>query len=185
MSTPESLDVGGPLATPPDDLAAQVAADVPVGGDEVDPGALLAAIQQMQDRVAQLEAEKRTAGAAPLLATSEALRAALGEHASGKTTGQAGSDAYAEALSLADDLVEASRNAVNSGDGSAPAKIAPRLVRALARAHPGPGDHHYWRQAESFLADVPDQAESLSPVQGFVAVGGRAPAKVVQGSVTG
>ncbi len=184
---------GEPLAADPAELAARLAAGqqaaaLPVGAasDAPDPAHLLAMIQELQSKYQQLEAEKRTAGAEPLISTAESFRNALADHVSGKTTGGTDPGKHAEIQGLADDLLDAAHNAVTSGDGNPVVKIAQRIERALRRIHPGPGDHHYFRQAESFIADVPDLADQVAPPTTFPAVGtSRAPAKVVQGSVTG
>ena len=184
---------GQPLAADPAELAAQLAAgqaaaDQPVGAapDGPDPAQLLAMIQELQSKYTKLEAERRTAGTAPLIATAESFRNAVADHVSGKTTGAQDADKHAEIQGLADDLLDAAHNAVTSGDGGPVLRLAQRIERALARIHPGPGDHHYFRQAESFAADIPEAAEDLAPPTSFAAVGSdRAPAKVVQGSVTG
>jgi len=186
-------DTGQPLAADPADLAmrlaaGQQAAGQPVGAapDGPDPAQLLAMIQELQDKYSQLEAEKRTAGAEPLISTAESLRNALLDHVSGKTTGTQDPDKHAEVLGLADDLLDAAHNAVASGDGGPVVKIGQRIERALRRIHPGPGDHPYFRQAESFAQDVPDLADQLAPPTSFAQVGSqRAPVKVVPGSVTG
>lgn len=186
-------DTGQPLSADPAALGAQLAAgqaaaDQPVGAapDGPDPAQLLAMIQELQDKYQRLEQEKRTTGAAPLIATAESFRNAIADHVSGKTTGGQDADRHAEIQGLADDLLDAAHNSVASGDGGPVLALARRIERALRRIHPGPGDHHYFRQAESFLGDVPELAEDLAPPTTFAAVGStRAPAKVVQGSVTG
>lgn len=186
-------DIGTPLAEDPAELGAQLAAGQAQAGQAIgaapdgpDPAQLLAMIQELQTKYSQLEAEKRTAGAEPLIATAESFRNAIADHVSGKTTGTQDPERHAEVQGLADDLVDAAHNAVASGDGGPVIRIAQRIERALRRAHPGPGDHHYWRQAESFIGDVPDLAEQLAPPTTFAAVGSsRPPAKVVAGSVTG
>lgn len=186
-------DTGQPLNADPAGLAAQLAegqaqAGQPVGAapDAPDPAQLLAMIQDLQERYQRLEEEKRTAGAEPLISTAESFRDAIAHHASGKTTGGQDPDRHAELTGLADDLVDAAHNSVASGDGGPVLALGRRIEAALRRAHPGPGDHHYFRQAQGFAADVPDLADQLAPPTTFAAVGSsRAPAKVVQGSVTG
>ena len=184
---------GQPLSDDPASLAARLAAGQQAAGEPVgaapdgpDPAALLAMIQELQGKYQQLEAEKRTAGAEPLVSTAESFRAAVQDHVSGKTTGGQDPDKHAEILGLAEDLVAAAANAVTSGEAGAVIRIAQRIGQALRRIHPGPGDHHYFRQAESFITDVPELADRLAPPTTFAAVGtDRAPARVVQGSVTG
>jgi hypothetical protein len=186
-------DPGQPLNADPAELGAQLAAgqaaaDQPIGAapDAPDPAQLLAMIQDLQTRYSQLEQEKRTTGAAPLISTAESFRNAVADHVSGKTTGHQDADKHAEIQGLADDLLDAAHNAVGSGNGDPVLQLARRVEAALRRIHPGPGDHHYFRQAESFIGDVPELADQLAPPTKFAAVGSsRAPAKVVQGSVTG
>lgn len=160
--------------------AGQAAADVPVGATEVDTVALQRTIEAMQRRVEVLEAERRaSAPASPIVGTAQALRTALAEHASGKTTGVPGpTPADADILALGDDLVAAAGNAADSGDGGPVGRIAVKIERWLQR-HLLPGDHPFLREIASHLADVKDQADELEPKDTTP------PGKVVAGSVVG
>jgi len=170
-------ELGGALAA-----AGAQAADVDVNALLAE---LLSAQQALQAQVNALQAEKAQAKAEPVKTTAAALKAAILEHASGKTTGNGAID-HSALISLADDAVEAAGNAVESGDAGPLAAITARIVRALAKHHPGPGDHHWFRQAQSQAADLQDQAEAIVPQRAAAAVtSDRAPAKVVEGSVVG
>jgi len=148
---------------------------------------LLATQASLQAQVDALQAEKAQAKAEPVKATAEALKNAILEHASGKTTGNPSID-HSALISLAEDAIAAAAEAVlPGGTGVALAGIAVRIERALTRFNPGPGDHHYFRAAQSQAADLVDQAENLAPVPATAGAIGtdRAPAKVLAGSVVG
>lgn len=188
----QTTGLGPPSAGVPDaDVAAQLAAGqaaagVSMGGTYVDEDALRAVIEQ-QVRAA-VTAALRAAGAEPpgepLVNTATALRNLLKTHAS-----MAPGTDHTTALGLADDLVDAAGNAVESGDVSHVEKIAARLVTWLERlGHPGPGDFHYHRQALDFAKyHVPDAAGKVQPPAPPMAplTSTRPPAKVLEGSVTG
>jgi hypothetical protein len=95
-----------------------------------------------------------------------------------------------ELLRLADDTLDAAKNAVESGDTGTVRQVASKLERRLNFFHPGPGDHHYFRQALSLVSSsLPDAADTVTeakPDYSKPAVGSsQAPVKVLQGSVTG
>lgn len=172
-------------ATSPDELATQ-AAEQGASPTEVDAGALLKHIQAMQARLEALEQEKRAGNAPPLVATLEAARDLVTAHAAHTP----GTD-HAEALSLADDLVDAGKNATQSGDLGYVREIGARLHKWLTRHHPGPGENSYYRQALDFtgthLEDAADAYEDQAPKPSGAqeVTSGRPPAKVISGSVTG
>lgn len=177
-----------PGVTPPDEatvaatLAARQAAG-PAGLTGADVDTLLAGIKALQDRVDALEEEKAAGAAIPVQNTAETLRDLIRTHAAHNP----GPD-YSDLLRLADDGADAAKNAAETGDGTQVITIASRIARALAKVHPGPGDHHYFRQALGFAeVHLVDAAEALVPrPKAAAAVGSsQPPAKVVPGSVTG
>jgi hypothetical protein len=179
----------GPGTAPPSeaDVAAGLAAaqaGAPRGVTQVDVDALMGMIQGLQDQLNSLQAEKDAGDSAPVLGTASSLRDLIKVHAAHNP----GTD-HADVLRLADDAVDAATNAQDSGDGSIVGDIAGKIARALHRVHPGPGDHHYFRQALGFAeVHLPDAAAQLRPrpPQAAAAItSDRAPATVVQGSVTG
>lgn len=166
------------------DLAARQAA-APAGLTEVDVAQLLAGIKLLQDRVDALEAEKASGAAIPVLNTAEALRDLVATHAAHTPDTD-----HSDLLRLADDAVDAARNAAESGDGSLVTQISGKISRALHRVHPGPGTHHWFTQALGFAeVHLPDAAAQLVPKPARVPAGaivtpaGGVP--VIQGSVTG
>jgi hypothetical protein len=170
----------------PPEVAAQLSAPPATSGlTDVDVGELLAGIKALQDRVDALESEKASGAGLPVVNTAQALRDLIATHAAHTP----GTD-HSDLLRLADDAVDAAVNAVQSGDGGPLTDIAGKIARALARVHPGPGTHHYFQQATGFAeVHLPDAAAQLvkKPQRAPVAAVGsdRAPATVVQGSVTG
>ena len=95
-----------------------------------------------------------------------------------------------ELVRLADDLVDASKNAVDSGDTGPARSVAAKLERRLNAFNPGPGDHHYFRQALGLVSlHIPDAADTITeakPNYNAPAVSSsQPPARVLQGSVTG
>ena len=177
---------GIPSAPPEQDIASELAARQaahPAGITDVDIPAMLAMIQGLQARVDSMEADRAAGNAPPVKATAETIRDLLTAHANHNP----GAD-FTAVKGLADDLVDAAGNAADSGDGAALTAVAGKLERAVAKVHPGPGDHHYLTQALGFIRDhLPDVVDRLvPPVRPAAAVGsGRAPAKVIAGSVTG
>jgi hypothetical protein len=188
----QTTGLGPPTAGVPDaDVAAQLAAGQAaagqaMGGTVVDEDAIRAYIETMVRQ--QVTAALRAAGAEPpgepLVNTATSLRNLLKTHASMSP----GTD-HTAALGLADDLVEAAENAVKSGDVTYVGKIAAKLTAWLERlGNPGPGDHHYYRQALDFAKyHIPDAAENVHPpVQSAgLLTSTKPPAKVLEGSVTG
>lgn len=170
------------------DLAAGLAArqdSAPAGVTQVDVDSLMGLIQGLQNRLDQLQADKDAGDSAPVLGTANSLRDLIKVHAAHNPATDHG-----DVLRLADDAVDAATNAQDSGDGSIVSDIAGKIVRALHRVHPGPGDHHYFRQALGFAeVHLPDAAAQLKPRPQQAPAGeigsDRAPATVVQGSVTG
>jgi len=94
-----------------------------------------------------------------------------------------------ELVRLADDLVDAARNSVDSGDAGPARQVAAKLERRLNFFHPGPGDHHYFRQALGLVSvHVPDAADTIGDAQPTAApavASGKPPARVLEGSVVG
>lgn len=175
------------VAPPPEDevaagLAARQAAG-PAGMTGADVKALLAGIKALQDRVDALEEEKAAGAAVPVQNTAETMRDLIRTHAAMNPATD-----HSDVLRLADDAADAARNAAESGDGAEVIKIAAKLDRALTKVNPGPGDHHYFTQALGFArVHLIDAAESLipRPKQAPALESDRAPAQVIQGSVTG
>jgi hypothetical protein len=188
MSGPYFQPAPQPPAGPPpeEQVAAQLAAQqagAPAGVTDVDAGQLLDFIKTLQDRVDALEAEKAAGAAVPVVGTAEALRDLISVHASHTP----GTD-HSDLIRLADDAVDAAKNAAESGDGGPTTDIAAKIARALHRVHPGPGTHHYFQQALGFAeVHLPDAAAELvkKPAARAAVGSDRAPATVVQGSVTG
>lgn len=171
-----------PVGTGPsaDDLAAKVPA---ASATEVDVAALMARMDAMGAQLAALQAEQGTgAGEHNLIGASLAARDLIATH-------YEFSPRKDELVRLADDLVDAARNAVASGDTGPARTVADRLERKLKMWSPGPGDHHYWTQAFGLVSDhIPDAADTVTAAQpsNAPALGSSSgPAKVVAGSVTG
>lgn len=175
MTDPTSFGGGlspGQLAA---DLAAKQAA-APSGVTDVDPQALLAAIAQLQEQMAALQAEKAASGKAPLLAYAEQLVDFVA-HNHADTPGH----------QLALDLRDAAGNAVTSGGLSQVEKLVPKLSRWLHRNAPAPGENwHYANAVQVTDFHLPDAIDSFTPPPAPLApLSGGAPVKVVSGSVTG
>jgi hypothetical protein len=186
MSDSIAADLAAPVAT---GLPADTAQIVAGGGTatEADVTAMLAAMAAMQSRLDALEAERAAKNAPVLVSTAESLRNLLAIHASGVSGATAD---HTRALALADDAVDAAGNAVKSGDVSALRQITDKLSRALRAAHPGPGDHDYFRQALAFaeyhLPLAMDTFTDDQPASAAPAISSdKPPARVLQGSVTG
>lgn len=166
----------------PDDLAAAAAAASPT---ETDVTALLAAMQAQMAAMAQqittLKASQVPEGEHNLIGASAAARDLIAQHFEFHPKGP-------ELVRLADDLVDSARNSVASGDTGPTRQVAAKLERRLNFFHPGPGDHHYFRQALGLVSvHVPDAADTITEAQReALAVGSsQPPARVLQGSVTG
>ena len=176
---------GAPDADVAAQLAAgQAAAGEAIGGTIVDEDAIRSYIEA-QVR-AQVTAALRAAGAEPpgepLVNTAVSLRNLL------KTQDSMSPVDHGQALRLADELVDAAENAVESGDTGAVRNIAEQLTRWLKRAgNPGPGDHPYYRQAADFAEfHIPDAADQVrAPVKAPALTTTRPAAKVIAGNVTG
>lgn len=156
----------------------QAQAGQAIGSTDVDPAQMMQMIKALQERLDAAEAQRKQDNAPPLVSIAASARDNLQAHADANP----GTD-HTEALGLAGDLVEASKDAVQSLDGTRVGKIAARLETAMGAVNPGPGDHHWFRQALDFvtahmkkgLEDLEDQADQSS---------GTTPAgPVVQGNV--
>jgi hypothetical protein len=173
-----AAQVQGATTTTDADVAAQLqGGQASIGVTEADIKTLFAQIQAMQDRLDKAERERASSAPPALVSTAETLKGYVDVH----------NDPAAAAL--ADDAVEAARNATESGDTSALAKIQAKLAKHLARNPPYPGENHHYRQALDWASNhLPDAIEAFIPPvrSAAVAVGSdRAPAKVVEGSVVG
>lgn len=176
--------VGQPLNADPSQLGAQlaagqVAAGQGLGATDVDAGALLQMIRDMQSRLDSMEAEKAAgAGTHPLKGTVESLLTFLKLHAD------------PAAISLGEDLADAAGNALESGDVGIVTKIGGQLLKHLKRNAPPPGENYAYNQALDFAGPhLEDQVDGFTPPrkpQAAAAVtSDRAPAKVIAGNVTG
>lgn len=159
-------------------------ADIPLAGTtDIDvEGLLRAALQQLnaqQQQINSLLASQGPRGPHPLASVARMLRHHLadGEHR----------DAHQPAVQLADDLVDASANAVQSGDLTSVRKISAGLLRWLDRNPVPPGDSYHHRQAADIIRwHLPDQVDAFVPAPSQPGIGSsQAPARVVPGSVTG
>lgn len=190
--TPEDLAAAAAQVQPPP-VGTGLPQDTPdrvaAGGTaaEVDVAALLAQFQAQQQAMAAEIARLKKQIAAPdgvhtLEGTAQAIRDLIATHVDHGISGGP------ELVRLAEDLVDAARNAVASGDVSAVRTLGGKVERALLRVHPGGGDHHYFFHAlNKVRADLPDAADLITAPQpsGATAVGGGKPAPVITGSVTG
>lgn len=162
----------------PDDMAAKLTGAMPF---QVDVEAMIkAAVAAEVKRI--MAQQGGPAGEHNLIGASRAARELIAHHFEFHPKKD-------DLLRLADDLVDASGNAVESGDTAAARGVAGKLERMLLRFHPGPGDHHYFRQALGMVqVHIPDAADTVTEAQPSAApaignqTGG---AKVLQGSVTG
>lgn len=181
--TPEELAAAAAQVQPPP--VGTTLGAVPPGGSatEVDVAALMARMDAMAAQLAALQAEKAGAsGEHSLVDAAVTAKDLIAQHFEFHPK-------LPELTRLADDLIDAARNAVSSGDTSATRTVADKLRRRLEFFSPGPGDHHYYRQALGMVTThVPDQADTVTEAQpsNAPALGSsQAPAKVVAGSVTG
>lgn len=191
--TPDQLQAAaGQVQPPPFGTALPADASQTVAGGamptEVDVQALIAQMQAQQqamnEKIAQLEAERGPAGDHPLIGVAQQARDQLAMHFSHDDTKR---DSTA-VMRLADDLVDAAGNAVESGDPGPARSVGEKLLRAVKKVNPGPGDHHYYAQAVGFIRDhFPDAADTVTQARPSKApaVGGGQSVAVVQGSVTG
>ena len=173
-----------PGTLPPESAVAAGAAASGLGATEVDVDKLLAGINSLQARVAALEAEKAAGRGMPLVGAAESLRDLFTTHA--KHNPQTD---LSTGTRLADDVVDAAGNAVKAGDVSVLRSVTEKMARYLKRVDPGPGDHHYFRQAVHFAeAHLPDAMDRYTPSapSAAAAVGSpRGSVPVISGSVTG
>lgn len=164
----------------------QLASAMPAASPaDVDVAQLLAMVQRMQAQISDLQAGKGLEGEHPLIGTAKSARDLLATHYQHNTTADGG-----PVLRMADDLVDASSNAVESGDVGPVRTLGEKFARLLRKHHPGPGDHHYYNQAVDFatehLGDAADLVTGPAPRPAGELQGKAAPAtQVVQGSVTG
>ena len=190
--TPDQLAAAGqqvqppPLGTGPgeDQMAEKASA---ASATEVDVAALLAQLQAQQaamaEEIARLRGAQAPEGEHPLVSTAAAARELIATHFDRGYKGDA-----AAIGRLADDLVDASGNAISSGDTAAARKIARQLEVELSRVHPGPGDHHYFKNALALVGyHYPIAADTVTEAQpsNAPAVSGAPAPKIVAGSVTG
>jgi hypothetical protein len=155
---------------------------------EVDVPALLARLQAQQDamaaEIARLKSGQPAGGVHPLIGTATAARDLIAQHFDRGGVGD-----RAGVLALADDLVDAAGNGVQSGDTAATRQIGQRLERALAKVNPGPGDHHYftnaWQMVTSHLLDAADTVTGPAQPSAGAVGSSQPPARVISGSVTG
>ena len=183
--TPEQLDavkdtVQPPPATAPDpaDLQAKLTGATPF---EVDVEAMIrsAVAAEVKRIMAQ---QQPAAGEHNLIGASVQARDLIATH-------YEFSPRKDELTRLADDLVESAKSSVASGDTAPTRAIASKLERRLNAFNPGPGDHHYFRQALGLVSlHIPDAADTVTQPQptDAPAVGSsQPPARVLEGSVVG
>lgn len=166
-------DIGARLA------GQQAGAGVGAGETSVDTDQLLAMIQQMQQQVNAMQDERNAGTADPVTGTVQTIQDLLIFH---------GDPAASE---LGEDLADAAKNGLESGDLSRVTAIGGKLSKYLKRHPPAPGDNHYSRQLGDFVdVHLPESVENYQPpaqARGSLPAGassGRAP-KVIQGNVTG
>lgn len=155
-----AADPGSAVVAPPSGM----------GVTEINVAELAAQIAAMQAQIDTMTAEQAKAAGNPLADTVKTIQSFLVGHG----------DPVASALG--DDLAAAVDAAGQSGDTSAVAKIAARLDRHLARNQPYPGENYHFRNAVSFVRDLPDLIDEFKPV---AEAGARDLVKVVAGSVIG
>jgi hypothetical protein len=192
--TPEQLGTvkdqvtAPPVGTGPDpsEMAAKIPAGTPTA---VDVPALLAQMQAQQEamaaEIARLKAGQAPEGEHPLIGTALQTRDLIATHVDmggGKNRGPV-------ILRLADDVIDAARNAVSSGDTGPVRQLAQRLERALNQVHPGPGDHHYFtlalQGAGVHMQDAADAVTGPAPSSAGAVGSSQPAARVISGSVTG
>jgi len=173
-----AADVQGATASETDlAAAAQAASASAIGVTEADLDGIRRMIADMQTRLEAAEADRRAAAPPALVSTAETLKGYVDVH---------NDPAAAE---LAADALEAAKNATESGDTAALAKIQAKLAKHLARNPPYPGENHHYKQALDWATNhLAEAVEAFVPPKktNAPAVGSdRAPAKVVEGSVVG
>ena len=180
--TPEDLAAVKDQVQPPP--VGVTLGDVPAGGSatEVDVAALMARMDAMAKQLAALQASSGTSGEHNLIGAATAAKDLIEHHFEFHPK-------RAELSRLADDLIDAARNSVDSGDTGPARTVADKLRRKLEFWNPGPGDHHYFRQALGLVSvHVPDAADTVTapaPSSAGAIGSGQTPAKVVAGNVTG
>lgn len=185
MTTPTPPAVPGQL---PDEaaIAAQLQAEAAAGNTgqtETDVNLVIAQLQAtvagLTQQMASLQADAVKGGVHPLLATAKMLRHHLAdaEHR----------DSHAPAIQLADDLVDAAGNAVQSGNLEHVTGILKRLDRWSQRNPVPPGESYHARQAHQIIGwHLPDQVDAFVPAPRAAGIASsQPPARVVAGSVTG
>jgi hypothetical protein len=169
---PSEASVAGELAH------RQAQAGQAIGSTDVDPAQMMQMLKDLQARVDAADAQRREQNAPPLVAIAESARDTLQAHADANPATD-----HTEAIGLAGDLVEAAKDAVTSQTGGRVEKIARRLESALKRVDPGPGDHHWYRQALDFVgAHMTKGLEDLED-QNDQDTGAKPSGQVVQGNV--
>ena len=180
--TPDQLAAAAEQVQPPP--VGTTLGQVPAGASatEVDVNALMARMDAMARQLAALQDAAGVSGEHNLIGAAVAAKGLIEHHFEFHPK-------RAELVRLADDLVDAARNSVASGDTAPARAVADKLRRRLEFFNPGPGDHHYFRQALGMVAvHVPDAADTITgpDPSAAPAIGSSgAPAKVLQGSVTG
>ena len=166
------------MAADPADLAGKLSGASPF---EVDVEAMIKAAVAAE--VKRIMAQQQPAeGQHNLIGASAAARELIGIH-------YEFSPRKDELTRLADDLVAAAKESVSSGDAAPARAVAAKLERRLNAFNPGPGDHHYFRQALGLVSvHIPDAADTITQPQptDSPAVGSsQPPARVLEGSVVG
>jgi len=134
--------------------------DVPPGAVpyETDVSALVAQMEAMQARLDAMEADRRSQQLPELVSTVAAARDLIGAHVN-----TSGLSVPADMTRLADDLVAAATEAAESGDVSQVQEIDAKLAKVVHRAHPGPGDYHWYRQLIDYVDDhIPEAADRVT-----------------------
>lgn len=180
--TPEDLEAVKAQVQPPP--VGTTLGAVPAAGSatEVDVAALMARMDAMAKQLAALQESAGVSGEHNLIGAAVAAKGLIEHHFEFHPK-------RAELSRLADDVVDAARNSVASGDTGPVRAVADRLRRRLEFFGPGPGDHHYFRQALGLVSvHIPDAADTITgpdPSAAPALGSSSGPAKVLQGSVTG
>ena len=179
--SPEDLAAAAGTVQPPPVGTTLGAVPPGASATEVDVAALMARMDAMAAQLKAMQDAAGVSGEHALIGAAVAAKGLIAQHFEFHPKG-------AELGRLADDLIDAARNSVASGDTGPARTVADKLRRKLEFWNPGPGDHHYFRQALGLVSvHVPDAADTVTgPAQPPApAIGGAAPATVVAGSVTG
>ena len=178
---PEDLAAAAAQVQPPPLGTALGAVPPGASATEVDVAALMARMDAMAAQLKAMQDAAGVSGEHNLIGAAVAAKGLIGQHFEFHPKG-------AELGRLADDLIDAARNSVASGDTGPARAVADKLRRKLEFWNPGPGDNHYFRQALGLVTvHVPDAADTITgpDPSAAPAISGGAPAKVVAGSVTG